>query len=349
MSLQFPARLSAAALGAAVLVGVAAAPAHAATWTPEHGTPSGTFVSADDDLMEFVLYDNFATEDIRAVVVTASGEETEIQVDFITEDDMGAVFMHDIEQALGGDLAQPHQVHVYGAGQLAFGAAFAVDGTMAPIEAEEFIPFEDWAEVATWRVYTDQNATVVESLVTEDGGVPSPIDAELTVAPKHGTVETGGTSFGHTPEKDFLGTDTFTVVMTANGVTRTVEFTMEVLDLPGDSTPTPIDPAPAPEEPAPEEPADPTPAPEEPTPEEPADPAPAPEEPTPAPEEPAEPAEPVVDEDEPAAPAPEQPAEDGHTVPDTVETGNGSAWGLAAIGALAAGVLVRLRRTFSLA
>ena len=57
----------------------------------------------------------------------------------------------------------------------------------------------------------------------------------------------------------------------------------------------------------------------------------------------------MVDEDEPAAPAPEQPAEDGHTVPDTVETGNGSAWGLAAIGALAAGVLVRLRRTFGLA
>ena len=251
MSLQFPARLSAAALGAAVLVGVAAAPAHAATWTPEHGTPSGTFVSADDDLMEFVLYDNFATEDIRAVVVTASGEETEIQVDFITEDDMGAVFLHDIEQALGGDLAQPYEVHVYGAGQLAFGAAFAADGTMTPIEAEEFIPFEDWAEVATWRVYTDQNATVVESLVTEDGGVPSPIDAELTVAPQHGTVEIGGTSFGYTPEKDFLGTDTFTVVMTANGVTRTVEFTVEVLDLPGDSTPTPIDPAPAPE-PAPE-------------------------------------------------------------------------------------------------
>ena len=55
----------------------------------------------------------------------------------------------------------------------------------------------DWAEVATWRVYTDQNATVVESLVTEDGGVPSPIDAELTVAPKHGTVEIGGTSFGY--------------------------------------------------------------------------------------------------------------------------------------------------------
>ncbi len=317
MSLQFPARLSAAALGAAVLVGVAAAPAHAATWTPEHGTPSGTFVSSDDNLMEFVLYDNFATEDIRAVVVTASGEETEIQVDFITEDDMGAVFMHDIEQALGGDLAQPYEVHVYGAGQLAFGAAFAADGTMTPVEAEEFIPFEDWAEVATWRVYTDQNATVVESLVTEDGGVPSPIDAELTVAPKHGTVEIGGTSFGYTPEKDFLGTDTFTVVMTANGVTRTVEFTVEVLDLPGDSTPTPIDPAPAPE-PAPEP-------------------------------EPAEPAEPVVDEGEPAAPAPEQPAEDGHTVPDTVETGNGSAWGLAAIGALAAGVLVRLRRTFGLA
>ena len=171
MSLQFPARLSAAALGAAVLVGVAAAPAHAATWTPEHGTPSGTFVSADGDLMEFVLYDNFATEDIRAVVVTASGEETEIQVDFITEDDMGAVFLPDIEQALGGDLAQPYEVHVYGAGQLAFGAAFAADGTMTPVEAEEFIPFEDWAEVATWRVYTDQNATVVESLVTEDGGV----------------------------------------------------------------------------------------------------------------------------------------------------------------------------------
>ena len=337
MSLQFPARLSAAALGAAVLVGVAAAPAHAATWTPEHGTPSGTFVSADDDLMEFVLYDNFATEDIRAVVVTASGEETEIQVDFITEDDMGAVFLHDIEQALGGDLAQPYEVHVYGAGQLAFGAAFAADGTMTPIEAEEFIPFEDWAEVATWRVYTDQNATVVESLVTEDGGVPSPIDAELTVAPQHGTVEIGGTSFGYTPEKDFLGTDTFTVVMTANGVTRTVEFTVEVLDLPGDSTPTPIDPAPAPE-PQPE----PEPAPEP-------EPTPAPEEPTPAPEEPAEPAEPVVDEDEPAAPAPEQPDEDGHTVPDTVETGNGSAWGLAAIGALAAGVLVRLRRTFGLA
>ena len=168
--------------------------------------------------MEFVLYDNFATEDIRAVVVTASGEETEIQVDFITEDDMGAVFLHDIEQALGGDLAQPYEVHVYGAGQLAFGAAFAADGTMTPIEAEEFIPFEDWAEVATWRVYTDQNATVVESLVTEDGGVPSPIDAELTVAPQHGTVEIGGTSFGYTPEKDFLGTDTFTVVMTANGV-----------------------------------------------------------------------------------------------------------------------------------
>ena len=127
MSLQFPARLSAAALGAAVLVGVAAAPAHAATWTPEHGTPSGTFVSADDNLREFVLYDNFATEDIRAVVVTASGEETEIQVDFITEDDMGAVFLRDIEQALGGDLAQPYEVHVYGAGQLAFGAAFAAD------------------------------------------------------------------------------------------------------------------------------------------------------------------------------------------------------------------------------
>lgn len=313
MSLQFPARLSAAALGAAVLVGVAAAPAHAATWTPEHGTPNGTFVSADDDLMEFVLYDNFATEDIRAVVVTASGEETEIQVDFITEDDMGAVFVHDIEQALGGDLAQPCEVHVYGAGQLAFGAAFAADGTMTPIEAEEFIPFEDWAEVATWRVYTDQNATVVESLMTEDGGVPSPIDAELTVAPQHGTVEIGGTSFGYTPEKDSLGTDTFTVVMTANGVTRTVEFTVEALDLPGDSTPTPIDPAPAPE-PQPE--------------------------PEPAPEEPADPA---------PAPAPEQPVEDGHTVPDTVETGNGSAWGLAAIGALAAGVLVRLRRTFGLA
>ena len=48
-------------------------------------------------------------------------------------------------------------------------------------------------------------------------------------------------------------------------------------------------------------------------PEEPADPA-------PAPEEPAEP-------EEPAAPAPEEPAEDGHTVPDTVETGNGSASG----------------------
>lgn len=230
---------------------------------------------------------------------------------------MGAVFMHDIEQVLGGGLAQPCEVHVYGAGQLAFGAACAADGTMTPVETEEFIPFEDWAEVATWRVYTDQNATVVESLVTEDGGVPSPIDAELTVAPQHGTVEIGGTSFGYTPEKDFLGTDTFTVVMTANGVTRTVEFTVEVLDLPGDSTPTPIDPAPAPE-PAPEP-------------------------------EPAEPAEPVVDEDEPAAPAPEQPAEDGHTVPDTVETGNGSAWGLAAIGALAAGVLVHLRRTFGLA
>ena len=338
MSLQFPARLSAAALGAAVLVGVAASPAHAATWTPEHGTPSGTFVSADDDLMEFVLYDNFATEDIRAVVVTASGEETEIQVDFITEDDMGAVFLHDIEQALGGDLAQPYEVHVYGAGQLAFGAAFAADGTMTPIEAEEFIPFEDWAEVATWRVYTDQNATVVESLVTEDGGVPSPIDAELTVAPQHGTVEIGGTSFGYTPEKDFLGTDTFTVVMTANGVTRTVEFTVEVLDLPGDSTPTPIDPAPAPEpQPEPEPAPDPEPAPEEPV------------DPAPAPAEPEQPAEPVVDEDEPAAPAPEQPAEDGHTVPDTVETGSGSAWGLAAIGALAAGVLVRLRRTFGLA
>lgn len=159
---------------------------------------------------------------------------------------MGAVFMHDIEQVLGGDLTQPYEVHVYGAGQLAFGAAFAADGTMTPVETEEFIPFEDWAEVATWRVYTDQNATVVESLVTEDGGVPSPIDAELTVAPQHGTVEIGGTSFGYTPEKDFLGTDTFTVVMTANGVTRTVEFTVEVLDLPGDSTPTPIDPAPAP-------------------------------------------------------------------------------------------------------
>lgn len=159
---------------------------------------------------------------------------------------MGAVFMHDIEQVLGGGLAQPCEAHVYGAGQLAFGAACAADGTMTPIEAEEFIPFEDWAAVATWRVYTGQNATVVESLVTEDGGVPSPIDAELTVAPQHGTVEIGGTSFGYTPEKDSLGTDTFTVVMTANGVTRTVEFTVEVLDLPGDSTPTPIDPAPAP-------------------------------------------------------------------------------------------------------
>ncbi|UTX35672.1 Ig-like domain-containing protein [Micrococcus luteus] len=240
--------------------------------------------------------------------------------DFITEDGMGAVFMHDIEQVLGGGLAQPCEAHVYGAGQLAFGAACAADGTMTPIEAEEFIPFEDWAAVATWRVYTGQNATVVESLMTEDGGVPSPIDAELTVAPQHGTVEIGGTSFGYTPEKDSLGTDTFTVVMTANGVTRTVEFTVEVLDLPGDSTPTPIDPAPEPE-PVPEKPAD----------------------PAPAPEEPAEPAEPVVDEDESAAPAPEEPAEDGHTVPDTVETGNGSAWGLAA------GVLVRLRRTFGLA
>ncbi|WP_180537439.1 hypothetical protein [Micrococcus luteus] len=38
-----------------------------------------------------------------------------------------------------------------------------------------------------------------------------------------------------------------------------------------------------------------------------------------------------------------------HSVPDTVETGSGTAWWLAGLGAVAAGVLVRFRRTFGLA
>ena len=61
-----------------------------------------------------------------------------------------------------------------------------------------------------------------------------------------------------------------------------------------------------------------------------------------APAEPADPAEPVADDDA------EQPAPGDHTVPDAVETGNGQAWSLAALGALGAGGLVAARRRFVL-
>lgn len=60
------------------------------------------------------------------------------------------------------------------------------------------------------------------------------------------------------------------------------------------------------------------------------------------PAEPADPAEPVADDDA------EQPAPGDHTVPDAVETGNGQAWSLAALGALGAGGLVAARRRFGL-
>lgn len=58
--------------------------------------------------------------------------------------------------------------------------------------------------------------------------------------------------------------------------------------------------------------------------------------------EPADPAEPVADDDA------EQPTPGDHTVPDAVETGNGQAWSLAALGALGAGGLVAVRRRFGL-
>ena len=66
--------------------------------------------------------------------------------DFITEDGMGAVFMHDIEQVLGGGLTQPCEVHVYGAGQLAFGAAFAAETLEAIARRLQAFVWDRYAE-----------------------------------------------------------------------------------------------------------------------------------------------------------------------------------------------------------
>lgn len=65
----------------------------------------------------------------------------------------------------------------------------------------------------------------------------------------------------------------------------------------------------------------------------------------PAPESPATPAPDSADA--PEASEPSEPAGE-HTVPETVETGSGQAWWLAALGALGAGGLVAVRRRFGL-
>ena len=65
----------------------------------------------------------------------------------------------------------------------------------------------------------------------------------------------------------------------------------------------------------------------------------------PAPESPATPAPDSADA--PEASEPSEPAGE-HTVPETVETGSGQAWWLAALGALGAGGLVAARRRFGL-
>lgn len=65
----------------------------------------------------------------------------------------------------------------------------------------------------------------------------------------------------------------------------------------------------------------------------------------PAPESPATPAPDSTDA--PEASEPSEPAGE-HTVPETVETGSGQAWWLAALGALGAGGLVAARRRFGL-
>ena len=67
--------------------------------------------------------------------------------------------------------------------------------------------------------------------------------ATLVTKPENGTVTIGEFSYGYTPDEELLGRDTFTVEMTQLGETRTVTFVVDVLDLPGDSTPTPIEPA----------------------------------------------------------------------------------------------------------
>lgn len=241
------------------------------------------------------------------MAVTPDGAEHEAEFDFITDQDLGAVLIPSLAEKMGDAAAGGFELRVYGAGWYAFGLDVSADGTLTNIDAEDYLPFEDWADEPTWYVVTDQNATVVESLVTEDGGVPAPVEAELVTAPQHGTVTIGATSFGYTPDQDFLGSDFYTVRMTSNGLTRVVTFLVDVQDLPGDSTPTPIDPV--------------------------------------GDDEGETPAEPEV----PAEP--QAPAEDGgdHTVPETVETGQGSSWALAGAAAVGAGLLVRFRRAFGLA
>ncbi|MEO4038927.1 Ig-like domain-containing protein [Micrococcaceae bacterium Sec6.3] len=187
--------------------------------------------------------DDVDPADVTIIVTTAAGEEVSVPFEFDTVTDTGVLTVETLAEALGDELTAGFELSVYGDGQLAFGGAFDDEVNFTDIEAEELIPFEAWATVGTWSVTTDQNAAVEEPLIVDDAGVPVAIDATLIKRPEHGTVVIRASSDGYTPDEDFLGRDTVTVQMTSGDATRTVEFTVDVLDLPGDSTPTPIEPA----------------------------------------------------------------------------------------------------------
>ena len=330
-------RLATAVLGAAVLAGGAAAPASAADWTEEHGVPAGTFLSSFAGQyapIEFGLLDNFDVSDVRVVVTAADGTTTDLEVSawdfdpnaevapafptpviYSTLADAGLIDTTALLEAAALSEGDDYSIDVYGAGQLAFGADVDAEGTLTPYEDEDYFPHDEWARNATWYVQTDQNETHITYLTTDGEGAAAPMKATLVTKPENGTVTIGEFSYGYTPDEDFLGRDTFTVEMTQLGEIRTVTFVVDVLDLPGDSTPTPIEPAEP--EPTPEPEPSPTPEPE----------------PTPTPE--PEPTAPVADED-------------GHTVPEKVETGDTAAWWLAGLAAVGAVAMVRFRRSFGL-
>lgn len=352
----YPRLASAVLLAGGLLTGVAASPALAEPvdvtdperpWSAEHGVTGGYFTLRSGPELNWVYFTTeyeVPAEDVRVTVAPYSEEEgrgEELPVAFTYDEELehGDLDVVATRRALGvagtGQVIYTLYIQEDDVATLTYGPDADLDDDVPsdPIDAQQRLetPFEilptAWGTtllaapeqrhvfVAAWNRDPDVRFEIAEG--PAEGRVVA-VDEEVTGGP---------TGYVYQAPEGFVGADTLTLRVIKGDTVKTHEVTIRFGDprvehfdwrnerISGYVT-FPVEGLFDDAEPTPSEPAEPS-VPAEPTPSEPA---------------------------EPSAPAePTDPGEGEHTVPDTVETGGATAWWLAAVAALTAGVLVRVR------
>ncbi|MEX3564759.1 hypothetical protein [Micrococcus endophyticus] len=358
-------RLPAALLGAGLLAGGLAGPAHAAPeWDTGHGVPGGYFQvddATDATMGRFQTFHGYDPVDLSVYAEALDddgaslGARMAVPFAAIGEVDGGRVDLLQARRDLGEEGAGRVRFGVTAHGQdLDFALTLAPD---ADLSDSSGAPVEDVDDAFAWHL-SDAPLMWSSDVVMAPGVAALDVahDVEesllghalpsIQAQPAHGELhvlrdrDRAQLRAVYVPDEGFTGTDTFTVDFHGDKVAHVQTVTVHVgralhadlgaFDVDGDGVVNgrAMDPA---------------------DPEDAAllaalrgdDASPAPAEPSPRPSTPA----PAPSAGEPASPtAPEE-----HEVPERVETGNGAAWLLASAAALGAGALVAARRRFALA